>query len=195
MWHGSVNIPAHVGETRTSKPESRNLRKIPSAISAGSDCAGCCGIAKLRRIWPWRSHATAPYLTNVVRTFLCPRFWLQALNASGGRQRSWPRLTRVFLKLCGLKYGSPAARKESRNILLIGEALPQWERSSPVAPNWRFDPSSIRVDGKSGSLLLQSCSSLRQRTHSSTISTTSSPTGKKYVLNVLLNFVFTSRAS
>ena len=42
-----------------------------------------------------------------MRTFSWPRFWDQALYSSGDLQTWPPSSARVFLKLCGLKYGRP----------------------------------------------------------------------------------------
>ena len=53
----------------------------------------------------------------------------------------------------------------------------------------------MRVAGKSGSSFPQSSFSRRSDTHSATILRISSPTGKKKVVKLLLNFVLTSRAS
>ena len=56
-----------------------------------------------------------------------------------------PRRAKVFLKLCGLKYGSPAAVNASLNICLIGLALLQCLRSSPAAANRILSPTTTLV--------------------------------------------------
>lgn len=88
-------------------------------------------------------------------------------------------LARVFLKLCGLKFGRPAAIKTSWNILRIGVAVLQCARSSPAASNWREGPNATQVDRKIGSSLPHSFSSRRYETQSAIILRISSPTGKK----------------
>jgi len=55
---------------------------------------------------------------------------------------------RVFLKLCGLKYGSPAAMKAFLNIVRMGEAVLQCFRSKPAASKCCEAPTAIRVAGK-----------------------------------------------
>src|SRR5262252_1440242 len=106
-----------------------------------------------------------------------------------------PRRAKVFRKLCGLKYGSPAAAKAYLKIARIGPALLQCLRSSPDASKCRVTPTTILVAGNSGSSNPQSFSCLRYLTQSTTIWRMSSPTGKNQVVNDLENFVFTCRAS
>jgi len=71
-------------------------------------------------------------------------FWLHALNCSASRHRVSPTWTRVFLKLCGLKYGSPAASKAPRKIVRIGDAVLQCLRAKPTASNCLDSPNSYR---------------------------------------------------
>ena len=73
--------------------------------------------------------------------------------------------------------------------------MDQCSRFNPAAANCLSGPSATRVAGNNGSSLPHIFSSRRYDIHSAIIARTSSPTGKKKVLKVLLNFVFISRAS
>ena len=50
----------------------------------------------------------------------------------------------MFLKLCGLKYGSPAALKAWRKIARMGAAVLQLRRARPATSNCPDSPSSGR---------------------------------------------------
>ncbi len=78
---------------------------------------------------------------------------------------------------------------------MTGHGLLQCALSSPAASNSRLAPCAMRVAGNRGSSLPHNFSSRRNRTHSVAISRIPSPTGKKYVVKLLLNFVFISHAS
>ena len=91
----------------------------------------------------------------------CPRFWLHALNCSGFWHTLSPSWARVVLKLCGLKYASPAASKARLKIARIGDAVLQCRRAKPTAWNCCVSPSSTSVAGNSGSSLPHSFSCRR----------------------------------
>src|SRR5262249_51372750 len=82
----------------------------------------------------------------------------QALYSSGDLQMCPPRRAKVFRKLCGLKYGRPAAAKASLKIARMGPALLQCLRSRPDASKCRLSPTTIFVAGNSGSSSPQSFS-------------------------------------
>src|SRR5579885_2220055 len=78
-------------------------------------------------------------------------------------------------------------------MVRIGVALAQCSRLRPHAAKLPCSSGSTVVFGNSGSCGLNSRSRISNVTHSATIATTSSPTGKKKVSIALLNFVFISR--
>ena len=59
------------------------------------------------------------------QNFLMPKVLTPRLELFRGFTESWPNWTKVFRKLCGLKYGRPARLKASRKIVRMGVALLQ----------------------------------------------------------------------
>ena len=129
-------------------------------------------------------------------TWSCPRFCDQALYSSGVLQIRPPRSANVFLKLCGLKYGSPTDANASLNICLIGPALLQCLRFSPAASNRRLgadrDLVSPETADRPAPIVFHAAGSSPNRPP---LAQMSSPTGKKLVTKDLENLVRTSRAS